>query len=431
MPLSLLSPALRAAWLNSCDKLLCWLIPLFLAVDCLNGAVLQWHGTSYGLSVYYKLIVLLLMALVLLLQQPKRLAALLLLLLLLLAGPAMHWLQLATRWMIADMQLAVKALSPLLALVWLLSLQQRRPQLATQLLTQTLYISAAVLLLNALAGVAGFGFTAYQPLDGVAQSFLGIKGFFYSTNELSAVLLVISCGLLVLCWPHYKAAYVLVSSCALVLALLLLTKTGLFGVVMLVVFVPLLMQGAVFWQRQRRVLAIATGLLLLLLMLLLLNGEYLLRLLGIYDKLSFVYQQRGLSGILLSSRDYYAGRIWQTAADNYSEWQRLAGVGQGGIALYLKKYFAELDWFDLLVFHGIAGLLTFLLVFAVFIRHSWQQRFSGAGRSLLLLNFLLLLVSSLAGHILTSGMLWLPWALCNALLLQSTAGKGSADERYS
>ena len=59
------------------------------------------------------------------------------------------------------------------------------------------------------------------------------------------------------------------------------------------------------------------------------------------DKLNFVYQQRGISGILLSSRDYYAGRIWQSTAEHYSDWQRLLGVGQGGVALYLQKYFAS------------------------------------------------------------------------------------------
>ena len=120
------------------------------------------------------------------------------------------------------------------------------------------------------------------------------------------------------------------------------------------------------------------------------NGESLLKLLGIYDKLNFVYQQRGISGILLSSRDYYAGRIWQTTAEHYTDWQRMLGVGQGGVALYLKKYFAELDWFDLLVFHGLAGVLAFVLCFAVFFRSSWKHRASGAGRSLLLLNLLLL-----------------------------------------
>lgn len=417
-------------WQQAADKLLCMLIPWFLLVDCINGALLQLSGSSYALSALYKLTLLLLMACSTWLCQPKYLLALLLALLLMLAGPALYWPQLAIRWVLADVQLVVKVLSPLLALLYLSGLVHRSAQLATRLLWRTLLISALVLLANALAGAAGWGFSAYQPLEGVAQSFLGIKGFFYSTNELSAVLLVISCSLLVLSWPQHKVVYALVSACALGLAVLLLTKTGLFGIVMLVVLVPLLLQPAAFWQQQRRTIAILAALSLLLLMLLLLNGQYLLQQLGIYDKLNFVYQQRGISGILLSSRDYYAGRIWQTAAENYTDWQRLAGVGQGGIALYLKKYFAELDWFDLLVFYGVAGLLSVVLVFALFIRHSWQLRNTGVGRSLLLLNLQLLLVSSLAGHVLTSGMVWLPWALANALLLRSTTTKqGGADER--
>lgn len=411
------------------DKLLCWLIPLFLLVDCINGALLQLHGVSYGLSLFYKLLLLLLMTLALLIQQPKVMLGLLLLLLLMLLGPVLQWPGLAPRWWLADIQLAIKVVSPLLAFAYLVSLRQRLPATAQLLFKYTLIISALVLLLNTLTGLAGFGFTAYQPLDGVAQSFLGIKGFFYSTNELSAVLLVLTCALLVVCWPQYKLAYWSISATALVIALLLLTKTGLFGVLLLVLLVPLIMQPVSFWQRQRKVLCVLLLVMLLLLLMVLFNGESLLKLLGIYDKLNFVYQQRGISGILLSSRDYYADRIWQTTAEYYTDWQRMLGVGQGSVALYLKKYFAELDWFDLLVFHGVAGLLAFVLCFAVFFRHSWQHRTSGAARSLLLLNLLLLLVSAAAGHILTSGMVWLPWALCNALLAQHQAR--SKNERYA
>lgn len=425
MSLAMLTSSLQ----RHSDKLLCWLIPVFLLVDCINGALLQLHGASYGLSMFYKLLLLLLMTLALLVQQPKIVQGLLLLLLLMLLGPALQWSVLAQRWWLDDIQLSIKALSPLLAFAYLLSLQQRLPEQARSLFKFTLFISALVLLLNTVAGLAGFGFTAYQPLDGVAQSFLGIKGFFYSTNELSAVLLVLSCALLVLCWPQYTLAYWVISVIALAIAVLLLTKTGLFGVMLLVLLIPLLMQPADFWQRQRKLLywlLLTTGLGLVVVVF---NGESLLKLLGIYDKLNFVYQQRGISGILLSSRDYYAGRIWQTSAEYYTDLERILGVGQGGVALYLKKYFAELDWFDLLVFYGIAGLLAFALCFAVFFRRSWKLRASGAGRSLLLLNLLLLLVSSLAGHILTSGMLWLPWALCNALLVQQHQARNN-DERY-
>lgn len=400
------------------DKLLCWLIPLFLLVDCINGALLQLYGVSFSLSVVYKLSILLLMALALSVQQPKLLSGLLLLLLLMLVGPVLQWPTLAQRWWLADLQLAIKALSPLLAFAYFISLQQRQPATAQLLFKHTLSISALVLLLNTVAGLSGLGFTAYQPLDGVAQSFLGIKGFFFSTNELSAVLLVLSCALLTVSWGRHKAGYLGISATVLLIAVLLLTKTGLFGVLLLVLLIPVLMQAGSFWLRQRKLLYWLLLVLLMILVLVVFNGESLLRLMGIYDKLNFVYQQRGISGILLSSRDYYAGRIWQTTAEQYPEWQRMLGVGQGGVALYLKKYFAELDWFDLLVFYGVAGVLAFALCFAVFFRSSWRHRACGAGRCLILLNLLLLLVSSMAGHILTSGMLWLPWALCNALLVQ-------------
>ncbi|MBZ9610414.1 O-antigen ligase family protein [Rheinheimera maricola] len=419
----------RSRWQHYSDSLLCRLIPLCLLIDCINGALLQQQGSSYGLSVFYKIGVLALMAFATVLYRPVWALGFLLMLMAMLIGPAWHWPQLATSWMLADIQLAVKALSPLLAFCYLLALQKRQPQSAQRVFWQTLQLSAVVLLLNALAGAAGLGFTAYQPLEGVAQAFLGIKGFFYSTNELSAVLLVITAALLCVSWPRYKAAFIGVSVLAFMLALSMLTKTGLFGVVLLVLLVPLLMQHAAFWRGKKHVLLLVGGMALLLFLAVLANAETLLKLLGMYDKLSFVYHQRGISGIALSSRDYYAGRIWQSLTEHYSHWQQLLGVGQGGIALYLKKYFAELDWFDLLIFYGVAGLVTWGLTFAVFIRHSVKHCYNGIGRVILMLNLLLLLVSSVAGHILTSGMLWLPWALCNALLL--TAHQRRDDERHS
>jgi hypothetical protein len=402
------------------DTLLCWLLPLFLLVDCVNGALLQLYGSSYGLSALYKLVLLAAMALATWLYRPGWVLALALLLLLMLTGPALHWPQLALRWMLADVQLAVKVLSPLLAFGYFIALRQRAPQQSGRLLRYCLALSALVVLGNALLGALGFGFSAYQPLDGVAQSFLGIKGFFYSTNELSAVLLLLSCALLCLSWPAHKAAYAVIAIIAVLLALSLLTKTGLFGVLLLVLLVPLLLQDAQFWRRQKTRLLLLALSALVILLLAIINAETLLRALGIYDKLSFVYQQRGISGIVLSSRDYYASRIWQSVAEHYPDWQRWLGVGQGGVALHLKKYFAELDWFDITIFYGAAGLGAVLVTFAVFIRHSWQHCGVGAGRVLLLLNLLLLVVSSLAGHILTSGMVWLLWALCNALLLQGS-----------
>ncbi len=406
----------RSAALNGSERLLLWLIPPFLLVDWCNGALLQLHGSSYGLSLLYKLVLLLLLAVALLLQRPGWLLLLAGLLLLMLAGPALHWPKGGINWPLADIQLAVKALGPLLALGYCVLLSQRQPEQAQLLLMRTLCCSGAILLGNTLLGLAGFGFSAYQPLDGVAQPFLGIKGFFVSSNELAAVLLVITAALLVWCWTRSYLAYAAASVCSVAIAVLLLTKTGVLGTVLLVITVPVLWQSNVFWWRHKRLLLAVAVAGIAVLLVMLLNGKALLELLGIYDKLQFVYQQRGVAGILLSSRDYYAGRIWHTVVGHYPDWQQWLGVGQGGVALYLKKYFAELDWFDLLIFHGVAGLAVWLLTFATLFRLCWQQRHRPVARVLLMLNLLLLLVSAMAGHILTSGMVWLPWALVHLLL---------------
>ncbi|CAM3885513.1 O-antigen ligase family protein [Rheinheimera salexigens] len=414
------------SWLNTswpdryADGFLCWLIPWFLLVDSVNGALLQSSGTSYGLAVGYKALILALMLLSLSQSQPKAVLLWAGAALLLLVGPALSSWQQSTNWLIADVQLVLKILSPLLGFYYFLSLRKHQPIAAQRLFYFTFALSAAVLLINMLLGISGLGYSAYQPLDNVQQSFLGIKGYFYSTNELSALLLVLTAALLSITWPISRWAYAIVSVLAIGMALLLLTKTGLFGCLLLVSIIPILFMQATFWREKRSILLTAVLLLALLFILVIVNFATLLQALGMYNKLQFVYQQRGISGILLSSRDFYAGQIWITVQQHYADWQSWLGVGQGGVALQLKKYFAELDWFDLFIFYGVAGVSVFIATFAVFITYSLKHIQLASGRIMLLLTIVLLAVSAVAGHVMTSGLLWLPWALCNALLIPSS-----------
>lgn len=415
------------ALLPAFDKAVALLLPLCLVIDWLNGLTRFYSGADYAISAGYKALLLALLLAAVALQRPRWVFSGSAVLLLMLLGPSFMWPAQSWRWVFADTMLAVKALAPLLLLAYLYLLTRRNMRLASKILQHTLWLSTAVLLLNALLGLAGLGGSAYQPLDGVAQAFLGIKGFFSSTNELSAVLLVLSAALLAISWPISVLYYSLISLGALALALLLLTKTGIFGCSILIILVPLLHQPKTFWLRHRAVWLTGLAVVVLLIILLIFNGKALLQLLGIFDKLQFVYQQRGVTGILLSSRDYYAGRIWQLVQTEYPWWQQLLGVGQGEVALQLKKYFAELDWFDLFIFHGLTGFAVWLVTFALFFRICWQRRQLALARQLMLLNSLLLLVSAMAGHVLTSGMLWPVWALVHLMLLKPA--KGSVNER--
>jgi hypothetical protein len=417
---------LKLSWLrkgllaHGADKLLGWLVPWFLLVDSVNGALLQSVGTSYALTITYKALLLGLMLVSLSQTQPKALLIWAGAGLLLLIGPALSSWQQSSLWFMADVQLAVKILSPLLGFYYFLTLHKRQPALAQRVFYFTLAVSSVVLLLNMLLGISGLGFSAYQAMDNVQQSFLGVKGFLYSTNELSALLLVLTALLLSLSWPLSRLLYATVSLLAIATALLLLTKTGLFGCLILVLLIPNLFMTRQFWQQKKTILLATVVVLLLLLLLIVLNFVAILQALGIYHKLQFVYQQRGISGVLLSSRDFYASQIWASVQQQYADWQTWLGVGQGGIALQLKKYFAELDWFDLFVFYGVAGISVFIATFSVFITYSIKHIQLASGRTLLLLNIVLLAVSAMAGHVMTSGLLWLPWALANALLIPSS-----------
>ncbi|KKO45359.1 hypothetical protein WG68_11050 [Arsukibacterium ikkense] len=404
--------------------MLCYLAPWVLLVDSISGA-LQQLPAPLPWSLVYKALLLGLLLWQLLLWRSKSLWLLLGLLLLGLIGPAFSYLTLPvlqgggiSGFLATELPLLVKALAPLLAFSFAVQLCRRYPVAFLQLTDRLMFISFSIIIVNLLLGLAGFGDTAYQPMENVEQAFLGVKGFFYSTNELAAVLLVVSGWLLWRSWPEHKACYVLISLLSLASALLLLTKTGLLGSVLLVVAIPLLSVRPGFyrlywWRIVLCLLLVMTGLLVLVW-----QAEPLLRAAGLFDKLAYAYQQRGVLGIVLSSRDLYLTTIWQHTEQYYAPLHRVFGVGVAGVSILLKKYFIEIDLFDLVVFYGLAGGLIFGLTFGRFFYVSIRQlaRHPLAATALFI-NSLLLGVAMLAGHIVTSGMLWLPWALMNAAVL--------------
>ncbi len=407
--------------------LLFYLVPWLLLIDCISGALQQWPG-ALPWSLFYKALLLGLLVWQLLLWRSKSLWLLLALLLLGLAGPAYSYLTLPVLqsagvqgFAATELPLLVKALAPLLAFVFFRQFCRRYPAALLVLTDRLMLISFSIIILNLLLGLAGLGYTAYQPMENVEQAFLGIKGFFYSTNELAAVLLVVSGWLLWRSWPANRLHYGLVSLLTLASAMLLLTKTGLLGSLLMIIAIPFLSARPGFYRlyRLRLLLGLLFGIVVLLVVVW--QAEPLLRAAGLYDKLAYAYQQRGVLGIVLSSRDLYLATIWQHTEQYYAPLHRVFGVGVAGVSILLKKYFIEIDLVDLVVFYGLAGGLIFCLTFGRFFYGSISQLGSHPlAATLLFINVLLLGVAMLAGHILTSGMLWLPWALLNAAVFNKS-----------
>ncbi|OYW94251.1 MAG: hypothetical protein B7X50_12500 [Alishewanella sp. 34-51-39] len=402
---------------NLLDRTVLLLATLFVAIDWLNGLLRHLLPQPLPLSAPVKAVLL---ALLLwrgwqLCRREVQLP--LLLMLLMLPGPLyIKWLT-GHPYLVADLQLIAKAGAMLLAFAYFSVQAQQRGSDFLRWVDFLMLGAFALVLVNAALGLAGYGGTAYQPMDEVSQKFLGVKGFFISTNELSALLLVLSGWLFCRSWQLCRWAYPLLGMAAIFIAALLLTKTGLFGILLLLAGIPLLLLRGEQWRAAKIYLLGILGILLVLTVVLLLNWRQLLQVIGLYDKLMFAYEQRGLAGILLSSRDFYLQRNFTLVAEQYPHWLQLFGVGQGGVKLWLKKYFIELDFFDLLLFYGLAGAMLFALSFVRLFKALFSRLTqSPLVKPLLLLNVILFTVAMLAGHVLTSGMLWLPWALVNAAI---------------
>ena len=324
-----------------------------------------------------------------------------------------------------ELILICKLFAPLVVLVAFARFTRLDPRLARRSLQRLMLFFSLVLLLNFVFGFAGFGYAAYSPMEQIELGSLGSSGFFVSANELSALLLILAAFLLHQCWAKHKALYAVVLMLALFCALQLLTKTALFGVLLLAALIPVLHQEA---ERRRQFAVVIAAAAMLLLISSPLWLPALLTQLGLYQKLLWVWQEKGVLGLMLSSRELYMQQNLQVLTEHFPPWHWLLGVGQAGIALYQKKYFAESDFFDLPVFFGAMALLFALGWFGYLLWLSWQARGIAEGRVLLLVNTVLLLLAALAGHVLTSGLLWLPWG-CWCGYQLATQSSLSAEQR--
>lgn len=400
------------------DSMILLLAKWYLLIDAGNGIFLSLSGQSLPLSAVYKTVLLMLLVGALVLHQVRGLLYLLGTAMLLLAGPFYTLLLTGNDAGFGyDAGMVLKLLSPFVAALYFYQLSTRAPAQAKQALWQIFLFSFVILVLNMALGRLGFGFSAYLPNDYLPDLNLGTKGYFKATNELSALLLVLTAFLLALYWSVSKWKFVLVLLLSLFAASSMLTKTGMAGVLLLAIFIPLLQQKHSWWPYRNTLLWACIGILLLIP--LLLWQLPLLQSGGLGQKLQLVYQQQGLLGVLLSSRDQYAIDNWLLSATYFSDWHRLFGVGTTGLELYTSKALAEIDPVDLLLWFGLPGLAYFLLWFALIVKQSlvvYQQAPQSVAAGVLVLNLVLLLVATMAGHTLTSGMLWIPWGMLNGAI---------------
>jgi len=405
-----------APLLRRLDLLILLLVKTYLLVDALNGFVMQQYGQGLPLSAAYKTMIMALMLWSCALTLGRRIALLPALLALMLIGPVISFFNLGhSAGLSYDIGMSLKLLAPLLAAWYCYGLCQRDAAFAQRNLHQLMWIGFGIIVLNLLLGRLGYGLSAYLPSDYFPDQKLGSKGFFKATNELSALLLVFSAYLFAWYWPRQKLVFSAVLLLSLFCSSTLLTKTGNAGVLLLAILIPLL-QARPSWLGHRQLIRFALAGATLLALLLAWQLPAILPYLPLSEKQQMVLQQQGAIGIVLSNRDLFVRDNWLFVEQYFPAWQQLLGVGNAGLAVYSSKPLAEIDPADLFIWFGVAGLGWYLFWFAGVIGlalKAWRAAPQSVASGVLALNLLLLVVASMAGHVLTSGMLWIPWGMLN------------------
>ncbi|MCR1900086.1 glycosyltransferase [Irregularibacter muris] len=257
----------------------------------------------------------------------------------------------------------------------------------------------AVILANIVLGLLGLGFNSYK--QGI-----GIKGFFYSGNEFSALFILFTAYFLYYIWNKCKNIYVPFSIFSIILGFMISTKVAIFGSVILATSVPLISGYKLPTFNTKKFARIGVFFLLMLALVVgyLANTELL-------HRWVYFYKKQGLAGVLLSGRNNFVKEAINYSLNEYNIFQFLFGGG--------SVQTVEMDLFDTLFNYGIFGFIIIISFWICIIYKSFilaKANKNEYAALIFLINTLLLIVASISGHVIYSGLIGIYIGLFNSLL---------------
>ena len=305
-------------------------------------------------------------------------------------------------WLLGDsVNTLFKFLSVILIFLYIKREILLRPDYTLLHIDKAIKINMIVLSVNILSGLFNIGYSQYG-------GEIGSRGYFYSGNEISGVILLLCPYLLYQIWiKKYirSIKYYLLSLALLMVALFSTTKTAILGVLISFFLIPYLRSNSSHTHKKNRkwlipILSISIGV----------SAYYGITYSGIADRWSFFYEKDGLLGLVLSGRDITA-REYMVKFLSSDSLQKFLGLGRIGTV--------EIDPFDTLFHYGFLGIIVvysfylYLLIHAC--THIKRKTFPYASL-VCFIDILILFASSIAGHIIFSGMSGVFIALINGLI---------------
>lgn len=260
-------------------------------------------------------------------------------------------------------------------------------------------LSYIVLALNLSLKLIGLGYPMY------VNGNIGSRGFFIAGNEISALLIILSCILAYYYWVINKniRLFVAYGILSFFLGLLISSKTGMLGIVL----IYLLIMGSTTTfdlsnkkTIKRLLYTLGAGLLFF-------GGiVFFVQNSAIMNRYLFFWHKMDFFTFMLSSRNIFLAEMIPVFETQYTDIEKWIGVGNTSFEL-LANQKIEIDGLDILFTYGYLGALLFcgLLVWYVVNVVKLMKKNTGFtyAKLSLICCFILVVLSCLSGHIFNSG----------------------------
>nr|PMK96686.1 hypothetical protein BCT87_09330 [Vibrio cyclitrophicus] len=278
-----------------------------------------------------------------------------------------------------------------------------------------LYISFVLVSLNVLFGYLGIGHPTYQSTG------LGFKGFFRAGNELSALYIVLSTFIMyefILAEKYFKS--LLITIVVLIVSLSIGTKSSAIYGVAISVLLPLsLFKGKIFSIRYLPFIS-----LFFVSVFIAFYYSIIIYVDVFFQKYEYILSNQGLVGLIFSGRDLFAEEYVTYIGNDFYSMYYILGGGAALLEDVIGFNTIESDPFDIFALFGLLVLFLLLSFFSYIVFLPARLIELHYAIPVFFVNFSLLLFSFIAGHVWTSGMLSIAWALLNGLFFTQLRLRG-------
>ena len=292
-----------------------------------------------------------------------------------------------------------KYLSPLFCFYFFRDLIIRQNKLEIKKLFNLVKFSYLVLVFNILIKYVGLGYPMYKAGD------IGSKGFFYAGNETSALLIILTSILAYQLFSTSKRwKYYIFMVFSLFIGLSISSKTGVLGILLLLVLIPLerptIKTDLTKLKKIGQTLFAST----------LLGGSitwWALKQSAVFNRLSFYWEELDTLTFLFSHRNFFFVDAYKVYQEKYTPIEKIFGVGQTKYQLLNNSKIIEIDMADIFFAYGYIGLTIFIFSIGYLGIKSFQfSKFKKYNYTnfIFLMLAILLGISTIAGHVFSSGL---------------------------